>query len=79
MDIKKSLATRVRPLEASAIREMFKHMGQADVISFAGGIPRPKFILQIFSLIFQPIYLKTMVLLLLSTVLQRGMRPLQNK
>ena len=42
MDIKKSLATRVRPLEASAIREMFKLMGQADVISFAGGIPSPE-------------------------------------
>lgn len=41
-DIKKSLAKRVRPLEASAIREMFKLMGQADVISFAGGIPSPE-------------------------------------
>ena len=42
MDIKKSLAQRVIPLEASAIREMFKLMGQADVISFAGGIPSPE-------------------------------------
>jgi len=42
IDIKKSLAERVRPLEASAIREMFKLMGQADVISFAGGIPSPE-------------------------------------
>lgn len=42
MDIKKSLAERVRPLEASAIREMFKLMGQADIISFAGGIPSPE-------------------------------------
>lgn len=42
MDIKKSLAQRVRPLEASAIREMFKLMGQADIISFAGGIPSPE-------------------------------------
>ena len=42
MDIKKSLAKRVIPLEASAIREMFKLMGQADVISFAGGIPSPE-------------------------------------
>lgn len=41
-DIKKSLSQRVRPLEASAIREMFKLMGQADIISFAGGIPAPE-------------------------------------
>lgn len=42
VDIKNALAQRVRPLEASAIREMFKLMGQADVISFAGGIPAPE-------------------------------------
>ena len=42
IDIKKSFAERVIPLEASAIREMFKLMGQADVISFAGGIPSPE-------------------------------------
>lgn len=42
IDIKNALAQRVRPLEASAIREMFKLMGQADVISFAGGIPAPE-------------------------------------
>ena len=42
IDIKNSLAQRVIPLEASAIREMFKLMGQADVISFAGGIPSPE-------------------------------------
>jgi len=41
-DIKSLLAQRVRPLEASAIREMFKLMGQADIISFAGGIPDPE-------------------------------------
>ncbi len=41
-DIKNSLSQRVRPLEASAIREMFKLMGQADIISFAGGIPSPE-------------------------------------
>ena len=42
IDIRKSFAERVIPLEASAIREMFKLMGQADVISFAGGIPSPE-------------------------------------
>ncbi len=42
VDIKNSLSKRVRPLEASAIREMFKLMGQADIISFAGGIPSPE-------------------------------------
>lgn len=42
VDIKNSLSQRVRPLEASAIREMFKLMGQADIISFAGGIPSPE-------------------------------------
>lgn len=41
-DIKNFLSQRVRPLEASAIREMFKLMGQADIISFAGGIPSPE-------------------------------------
>lgn len=41
-DINRALSERVRPLEASAIREMFKMMGQADIISFAGGIPAPE-------------------------------------
>ena len=42
MDIQASLADRVKPLEASAIREIFKLVGQADIISFAGGIPAPE-------------------------------------
>lgn len=42
MDIKSSLASRVTSLKASAIREIFKMLGKADVISFAGGIPSPE-------------------------------------
>lgn len=42
MDIQKSLASRVTGLKASAIREIFKLVGQADIISFAGGIPSPE-------------------------------------
>ena len=42
MDIQKSLASRVTSLKASAIREIFKMLGAADVISFAGGIPSPE-------------------------------------
>ncbi len=42
MDIQAALADRVKPLEASAIREIFKLVGQADIISFAGGIPAPE-------------------------------------
>lgn len=41
MDIQKSLASRVTGLKASAIREIFKLVGQSDIISFAGGIPSP--------------------------------------
>lgn len=33
------IAKRVAPLKASAIREIFKMVGQSDVISFAGGNP----------------------------------------
>ncbi len=42
MDIQNSLASRVTSLKASAIREIFKMLGAADVISFAGGIPSPE-------------------------------------
>lgn len=42
MDIQNSLASRVTSLKASAIREIFKMLGKADVISFAGGIPSPE-------------------------------------
>ncbi len=42
MDIQNALASRVTSLKASAIREIFKMLGQADVISFAGGIPSPE-------------------------------------
>ena len=42
MDIQSSLASRVTGLKASAIREIFKMVGKADVISFAGGIPSPE-------------------------------------
>ena len=33
------IAERVKPLQASAIREIFKMVGQSDIISFAGGNP----------------------------------------
>lgn len=33
------LAERVKPLQASAIREIFKMVGNSDIISFAGGNP----------------------------------------
>ncbi len=36
---KNFIADRVRPLQASAIREIFKMVGQSDIISFAGGNP----------------------------------------
>lgn len=42
MDISSSLANRVTHLKASAIREIFKMVGQSDIISFAGGIPSPE-------------------------------------
>ena len=42
MDIQNSLAERVKGLKASAIREIFKMVGKADIISFAGGIPSPE-------------------------------------
>lgn len=42
MDIQSALANRVTGLKASAIREIFKMLGKADVISFAGGIPSPE-------------------------------------
>ena len=36
------LAERVKGLKGSAIREIFKIIGQPDMISFAGGIPAPE-------------------------------------
>jgi len=42
MDIQSSLSERVKGLKASAIREIFKMVGKADIISFAGGIPSPE-------------------------------------
>ncbi len=39
--MEKVFARRVEDLKASAIREIFKIIGQADIISFAGGIPDP--------------------------------------
>lgn len=33
------IADRIKPLKASAIREIFKMVGQSDIISFAGGNP----------------------------------------
>ena len=36
------LAERVKGLQGSAIREIFKIIGQPDMISFAGGIPAPE-------------------------------------
>ena len=41
MNIQNSLADRVTPLKASAIREIFKLIGKPGIISFAGGIPSP--------------------------------------
>ncbi len=41
MQISDALANRVTSLKASAIREIFKMVGQKDIISFAGGIPDP--------------------------------------
>ncbi len=42
MDIQSSLADRVKGIQASAIREIFKMVGSSDIISFAGGIPSPE-------------------------------------
>ena len=39
MDIKKSLADRVTPLKASAIREIFKALSDPTIISLAAGNP----------------------------------------
>ncbi len=39
MLVEKYLSDRVKPLKASAIREMFKLMAKADIISLAGGNP----------------------------------------
>jgi 2-aminoadipate transaminase len=42
MDMNNYLAERVKPLKASAIREMFKLMADPEVISLAGGSPSPE-------------------------------------
>lgn len=39
MDYNKFLSDRVKPMKASAIREMFKRMANPDIISLAGGNP----------------------------------------
>ena len=41
MDIKSKFSDKVRHLEGSAIREMFKLMAKPGIISFAGGAPDP--------------------------------------
>ena len=41
MDIQNKMAERVKSLKASAIREIFKIVGQPGMISMAGGIPSP--------------------------------------
>lgn len=42
MEEKTYLSERVKPLQASAIREMFKLMADPEVISLAGGSPAPE-------------------------------------
>ena len=39
LDTKNIFAKRVEDLEGSAIREIFKLLGQSDIISLAGGSP----------------------------------------
>ena len=39
MDIKELFSDKVKHLEGSAIREMFKLMAKPEIISFAGGSP----------------------------------------
>ncbi len=42
MDITTKFSDKVKHLEASAIREIFKMLAKPDIISFAGGAPDPK-------------------------------------
>ncbi len=42
MNIKDKFSNRVKNLEASAIREIFKLLGKPGIISFAGGAPAPE-------------------------------------
>lgn len=42
MDTKNIFAERVSDMQASAIREIFKLLGQSDIISLAGGSPAPE-------------------------------------
>lgn len=42
MDIKEKFSDKVKHLEASAIREIFKLLAKPGIISFAGGAPDPK-------------------------------------
>ena len=41
MDIKTKFSDKVKDLEASAIREIFKLLDKPGIISFAGGAPAP--------------------------------------
>ena len=41
MNISDKFADRVKHLEASAIREIFKLLAKPGIISFAGGAPAP--------------------------------------
>lgn len=42
MNMKEKFSDKVKDLEASAIREIFKLLGKPGIISFAGGAPDPK-------------------------------------
>ena len=42
MDIKTKFSDKVKDLEASAIREIFKLLDKPGIISFAGGAPDPE-------------------------------------
>ena len=41
-EIQKKFSDKVKHLEASAIREIFKLLAKPGIISFAGGAPDPK-------------------------------------
>lgn len=42
MDMQNMFADRIKDIKASAIREIFKLIGQSDIISLAGGNPAPE-------------------------------------
>ncbi len=42
MDMQNMFADRIKNIQASAIREIFKLIGQSDIISLAGGNPAPE-------------------------------------